>query len=88
MDTPLPHLNPTDTRSILAHIDIIGMTLAKCSEQVPALREYPPFMAAGIMLAQLHNDMAIANDIDLDIRDSISLFETGKTSAELIIDNL
>ena len=88
MDTPLPHLNPTDPRSILAHIDIIGMSLARCAQQIPELREYPPFAAAGIMLAQLHSDMANANDIKLDIRDSISLFETGKTSAEFIIDNL
>ena len=84
----IPHLNPSDPRSLLAFIDITGILLTKVAADKKELQDNPSFVAAMITLSEIHEAMTKHHEIRLDLRDSLSIISTGKTSAELMIDSL
>jgi hypothetical protein len=84
----IPHLNAGDPRSLIAFIDITGILLTRFIKENPSLEMNPSFMAAMVTLMEIHGAMVEHHDIRLDIRDSMSIISTGKTSAELLIDSL
>jgi len=84
----IPHLNPSDPRSLIAFIDITGILLTKFMEENSTIKTNPQFMAAMITLSEIHDSLSEHHGIRLDTRDSLSIISTGKTSAELMIDSL